>query len=160
LKRSAPLHDIGKVAIPDSILLKPARLMPQEMSVMKRHAEVGWQTICAVTERMPSVPSLNMAAEIAYAHHERHDGAGYPRGLCAQEIPLAARIASVADVYDALTTWRPYKRALSHDEAVWLIADRAGTQFDPVVVDAFRQCAGGFEELARELADDRATLVA
>jgi HD-GYP domain-containing protein (c-di-GMP phosphodiesterase class II) len=154
LERAVPLHDIGKVAIPDSILLKAGRLTPEEMSVMKSHTEAGWRTIRTVTERMPGVPFLEMAADIAYAHHERYDGTGYPRGLSGQDIPLAARIAAVADVYDALTTQRSYKPAFPHRKAAAIIEDGSASQFDSVVVDAFRQCEHAFADLAHELADN------
>jgi len=154
LERAAPLHDIGKVAIPDSILLKPGRLTEHEMSVMRTHTEVGWRAIASVAGRLSRVPFLEMAADIAYAHHERFDGRGYPRGLSGETIPLAARIVSLVDVYDALTTKRPYKSALSHSEAHKIITDGLGDQFDPVVGAAFRAREGDCARVAREMADE------
>lgn len=153
LQRAAPLHDIGKVAIPDSILLKAGRLSPEEMAVMRTHAAIGTETIRSVLARTPESDFLKMAEEIAHGHHEWYDGSGYPRGTRGNEIPLAARILALADVYDALTTRRVYKEAIPHDEAVGVILDLTGTQFDPDIVDVFRQCQEEFRRLAGELAD-------
>ena len=153
LERAAPLHDIGKVAIPDHILLKPGRLTPQEMDIMRPHTVIGAETIRSVTERTPGVHFLEMAEQIAHHHHEWWDGSGYPGGLSGEAIPLCARIAAMADVYDALTTKRVYKDAFSHDRSVTIIIESSGTQFDPDVVDAFLQREGQFAALATELAD-------
>jgi len=154
LERAVPLHDIGKVAVPDSILLKPASLTDEETAIMRTHAEIGASTIRSVIAKAPGAQFLHVAAEIAHAHHERYDGTGYPCGLRGDAIPLSARIAAVADVYDALTSKRPYKEIIPHDSAVDIILSSKGTHFDPDVVDAFERREREFEELARQLADD------
>lgn len=153
LQRAVPLHDIGKVAIPDQILMHPGRLSPEQMAIMRTHTVVGANTIETLIHNAPGVSFLAMAAQIARYHHERWDGAGYPVGLRGHAIPLAARITAIADVYDALTTKRVYKDAFPHDEAVRIIADGAGTQFDPAVVAAFLELEGEFAELAAAMAD-------
>ncbi len=157
LKRTVPLHDIGKVAIPDHILLKPGKLTPQEMVIMKRHAEVGAATIRSVSETAPGTRFLRMAEDVAHAHHEWYDGSGYPRGLKGDDIPLAARIAALADVYDAVTTKRPYKEPMSHEKAVAIIREQCGSQFDPVVVEAFLQREREFAHEAERFGDDAPT---
>lgn len=134
---TCPLHDIGKVAIPDAILLKPGRLTPEEFEVMKTHAAHGEATIEAILKEYPGTPFLEMARDIAGSHHERYDGRGYPRGLAGSDIPLAARIMALADVYDALTSRRVYKEAYSHEAAKAMILEERGTHYDPAVVDAF-----------------------
>ena len=157
--RSSPLHDIGKVGIPDSILLKPGRLTPDEFDDMKRHTTIGGNILHEAVMGLEGGGFLSMAVMIAQFHHERWDGGGYPAGLIGDEIPLAARIVSVADVYDALTSERPYKKAWSNLDAKQAIDDAAGTQFDPVVVAAFNRC---FEEILvtqREYADGISTTV-
>lgn len=153
LPRAVPLHDIGKVGIPDRILLQPRHLTPSEMETMKLHVDIGVSTIHSLRDRVPGADYLRMAEEIAASHHEWFNGKGYPKGLCDQEIPLSARIVALADVYDALTTARAYKPAFSHAEACGMVSDAAGTQFDPVVVDAFRKRQHQFKVLAAELAD-------
>ncbi|HNQ24072.1 MAG TPA: HD domain-containing phosphohydrolase [Phycisphaerae bacterium] len=153
LQRAVPLHDIGKVAIPDSILLKPGKLTPEERVIMQTHTEVGTRTIQSIIARTPGVSFLHMAEGIASGHHERWDGNGYPRGLAGENIPLAARIASVADVYDALTTQRVYKAAMPHERALQIIKEGTGTQFDPEIVQAFLTREGDFATLAKELID-------
>ncbi len=134
---TSPLHDIGKVGIPDYILLKPARLDDDEFAIMKTHAELGGKTLSAAFERAPETRYLKMARDIALYHHERYDGKGYPTGKAGRKIPLCARIVSVGDVYDALVTERVYKEPLTHKEARSIILEGRGTQFDPMVVDAF-----------------------
>lgn len=153
LRNAVPLHDIGKVAVPDAVLSKPTRLTPQEMEQMKRHAMIGAHAIASMMARSAGVRFLAMARDIALHHHEHYNGGGYPHGLSGVDIPLAARIASLADVYDALTTVRPYKPAFSHEKAVEIILEGRGTQFDPLVVDAFLQQHERFARLAEELAD-------
>lgn len=153
LQRAAPLHDIGKVAIPDAILLKPGRLTDTEMNVMRTHANVGAETIRSLLDRTPDSRFLKMAEEISVAHHEWFDGTGYPNGLRGHDIPLAARILALADVYDALRTERVYKRGMSHRKAVEIISEESGTHFDPDIVDAFLKLEATFERLARELSD-------
>ena len=154
LGRAVPLHDIGKVAIPDRILLKPGKLTDQEMDIMKTHALVGAETIRSVLDRTPGALFLKMAEEITHFHHEWFNGEGYPRGLKGHDIPLSARITALADVYDALTTERPYKKPFSHEKATAIILEVSGTQFDPEVVEAFLAHEEEFRQLAAELADD------
>jgi putative two-component system response regulator len=154
LERAVPLHDIGKVAVPDYILKKPGPLTTEEMAVMRTHASIGAKTIRSLVERGPGAKFLTLAEQIAFGHHEWFDGRGYPAGLRGVAIPLAARIVAVADVYDAITTKRVYKEAMSHDRAVAIILQGAGTQFDPAVVNAFTKRESDFHRLARELADE------
>jgi putative two-component system response regulator len=137
LYRSSPLHDIGKVAIPDAILLKPARLAPDEFEIMKRHTVIGAEALEHAAQHSSYGGFLAMGALIARYHHERFDGSGYPEGLAAQEIPLAARIVGLADVFDALTSVRVYKEAIEPKVARVLIEEQRGAHFDPAVVDAF-----------------------
>jgi len=132
IRRAAPLHDIGKVGIPDNVLLKPGGLTPAEWKLMKRHTEMGARIL-----GKGSFPVLQMAQEISLNHHERWDGGGYPNGRVGDAIPLVGRIVAVADVFDALTHERPYKAAWSIEEAIEEIENGRGTQFDPRVVDAF-----------------------
>ncbi len=137
LFHSSPLHDIGKVGIPDMILLKPGRLTPEEFEIMKAHSTIGGDTLRAADLEAGEGSFLAMGRDIAYYHHERWDGSGYPMGLRGREIPLAARIVAVADVYDALTSKRPYKEAFPHEKAMGIMKEARGTHFDPVVFDAF-----------------------
>jgi putative two-component system response regulator len=129
---AAPMHDIGKIGIPDGVLLKPGKLTEEEWLVMKTHPEIGAEIIGEHSSEI-----LRMSREIALAHHEQWDGAGYPRGLAGAEIPLSARIISVADVFDALTTERPYKKAWTVDAAIEHIVAVSGQKFDPKLVDVF-----------------------
>lgn len=139
LTRSAPLHDIGKVGIPDSILLKKGPLTAEEFEIMKQHTVLGFKALQKAEQHISHQKEsfLSFACQIAHSHHERWDGAGYPEGLAGKEIPLAARIMALADVYDALTSVRTYKDAYSHEVARDIIVEGCGTQFDPDVVDAF-----------------------
>jgi HD-GYP domain-containing protein (c-di-GMP phosphodiesterase class II) len=137
VRRAAALHDIGKVGIPDAILLKPGPLTQNERRMMQTHTTVGADCLEAIGDRLGTNDFLAMARDIAIAHHEWWDGRGYPRGLCGEEIPLAARIVAVADVYDAASSARVYKAAQSHSRVRALIVGGAGTQFDPRVVSAF-----------------------
>ena len=134
---TSPLHDIGKVGIPDHILLKPGKLTDSEFEVMKQHAQIGSETLDAALKARPDAGYLRMARDIAQTHHEKYDGSGYPLGLQGDQIPLCGRIVALADVYDALTTKRIYKSAFSHQRARDIIVDGAGKHFDPVIVDAF-----------------------
>jgi putative two-component system response regulator len=138
LRRAAPLHDIGKIGIPDTILLKRAALTPEEFALMQSHARIGAEILSG-----SEFAILNSAEEIARAHHERWDGGGYPDGLVCDEIPLPARLVAVADVFDALVHERPYKSAWPVDRAVAEIVRLAGIQFDPDVVSAFAQLDHG-----------------
>lgn len=130
LREAAVLHDVGKIGVPDQVLLKPGPLTDEERRIMQRHAEMGYEILSAATH-------LREVAELVHAHHERFDGTGYPRGLAGQAIPLGARIFAIADVYDALTSDRPYRSAMAHDEAMRLIDEQNGRAFDPDVVAAF-----------------------
>ncbi|WP_145005024.1 CHASE2 domain-containing protein [Pseudomonas oryzihabitans] len=134
---SAPLHDIGKVGVPDAILLKPGRLTPDEMAVMQRHAEFGRQIILSTASHLEEDNFLALAADIASTHHEKWDGTGYPNGLAGTDIPLAGRIMAVADIYDALISRRCYKEPFSHEHSLGLMRDMRGSTFDPLVLDAF-----------------------
>ena len=140
LYRSSPLHDIGKVGIPDQILLKPGPLTPAELVVMRRHTTLGADALMRAAEQSEHGAFLEMAADIARCHHERFDGAGYPAGLAGERIPLAARIVALADVFDALTSVRIYKDAMDPSIAEQLILEQNGEHFDPAVVEAFRAC--------------------
>ncbi|MBI5365246.1 MAG: HD domain-containing protein [Planctomycetes bacterium] len=153
LVRASALHDIGKVGVPDSILLKPGRLSMEEWFVMKRHAELGARTLERVMVEAGPHGLLVLGRDIAWCHHERWDGSGYPRGLAGAAIPLAARIMALADVYDALTTIRPYKRAWEHGEAVAWITERSGTHFDPEVAQSFLRREDRADAIRRRLAD-------
>ena len=150
----APLHDIGKVALPDHILLKPGKLEPEERLLMQTHTTVGAETLRAVAEQHGSaVGFLQTAMDIARHHHERYDGQGYPDRLAGDAIPLAARVVAVADVYDALRSRRSYKPALSHAAALLVMIETCAGQFDPALLHAFQRCAPLFERIYRELAD-------
>jgi response regulator RpfG family c-di-GMP phosphodiesterase len=153
LVRSAPLHDIGKVGIPDSILLKPAKLSPDEFAVMKRHTDIGAQTLRAVMTENKNQNFLQMSLDIAWCHHEKWDGSGYPRGLSGEAIPLCARILAMADVYDALTTVRPYKHAWEHERAIEWIRQGVGSHFDPLVGKAFLSREAEVDLIRAGLAD-------
>jgi HD domain len=132
LRLAAALHDVGKVAVPDAILLKPGPLTAEERWIMQRHCRAGFEMLSGSDSTL-----LDLAAVIALTHHERYDGAGYPSGLGGHEIPLAGRIVAVADVFDALTSARVYKAAIDVPEALGIIRDGRGSQFDPEIVDAF-----------------------
>lgn len=154
LFKSAPLHDIGKVGIPDEILLKPGKLTSEEFELMKQHAELGARIIISAEEGLESPSSfLRYAREIAHHHHENWDGSGYPAGLVGEAIPLSARLMAVADVYDALISRRCYKAPMEHEEACALILEQCGRKFDPVVIDMFRQQRDRFAAIAREFSD-------
>jgi HD-GYP domain-containing protein (c-di-GMP phosphodiesterase class II) len=129
---AAPLHDIGKIGIPDSVLLKPGALSPEEFELMKSHTTIGY----SILKEFKS-PSLAMGATIALTHHERYDGTGYPKGLGVDEIPLCGRILAIIDVFDAITSKRPYKEAWPADRAFEYIRDQRGGHFDPKVTDSF-----------------------
>jgi putative two-component system response regulator len=140
LQLASSLHDIGKVGIPDAVLLKPGKLEPHERQTMERHPEIGAGALDAILARDADDRLLQIARNIAASHHERWDGQGYPRRLRADDIPLEARIVAVADVYDALTSKRVYKPALTHEEAMQIIVAGRGSQFDPQIVDALLAC--------------------
>lgn len=154
LYKSAPLHDIGKVGIEDSILLKPGKLTDDEFDEMKRHTTYGRDAIAAAEMSIDSADNfLIFAKEIAYSHQEKWDGSGYPEGLSGADIPLSARLMAVADVYDALISKRVYKPAFSHDKAVDIIVEGKGTHFEPLLVECFVAVAEEFQQIAKDFAD-------
>jgi len=158
LVRSSPLHDIGKVGIPDAILLKPGKLTPEEWNIMRTHAELGAHTIESVMHDFPDQGFLVCGRDIARGHHEKWDGSGYPQGLKGEAIPLAARIVALADVYDALTSARPYKQPWSHADALKLILEQSGKHFDPKVVAAFEKRAEEADAIRARLRDTQEEL--
>lgn len=154
LFKSAPLHDIGKVGIPDKILLKPGRFEPEEFEIMKTHPELGRSAILhAEYELGLEVPFLKYAKEIAYAHQEKWDGSGYPLGLSGDDIPISARLMAIADVYDALISRRVYKEGMTHEKALQIIVEGKGSHFDPDMVDAFLELQDDFKAIAAKYAD-------
>lgn len=154
LFRSAPLHDIGKVGIADKILLKPAGLSDIEFEIMKTHTTLGKEAIeHAEEEAGVEAAFLKTAKEIAYCHHENYDGSGYPMGLSGDEIPISARLMSLADVYDALTSRRVYKDAMPHEEALAIIKEGRGLKFDPDVLDAFLEMQEEFLLISQKYLD-------
>ncbi len=144
------LHDIGKVSIPDNILLKQGPLDPHEWEVMKKHTVFGWEVLHKADRELGEQSFLTLAATIALSHHERFDGSGYPHGSVADQIPLSARISAIADVYDALTSPRPYKEAWGHERATEEILAQGAGHFDPVLIDIFRDVHGLFAEVRRQ----------
>ncbi len=160
LFKSAPLHDIGKVGIPDRILLKPGRLTPQEFEIMKTHTTIGHDAIAQAEQALggASHGHLRMAREITLSHHEKWDGSGYPQGLAGDAIPLSARLMAVADVYDALISTRIYKPGVPHDRAVQEIFQGRGAHFDPDMADAFIEIQDEFAAIATQFADDETLL--
>jgi response regulator RpfG family c-di-GMP phosphodiesterase len=154
LEPGVPLHDIGKVALPDSVLLKPGKLTPEERLLMQSHTTAGAETLRAVARQHgAALPFLHMAIDIARHHHERYDGTGYPDRLKGDDIPLAARLVAVADVYDALRSPRVYKPAFSHAETVRVMTEASPGHFDPVLLRTFERIAPRFESIYRELVD-------
>ncbi|CAD5373105.1 Cyclic di-GMP phosphodiesterase response regulator RpfG [Rubrivivax sp. A210] len=155
LLAAAPMHDVGKVGTPDLILLKPGPLTAEEFEVMKLHTVIGWKVLKESTS-----PLLQKAAEIAYTHHERYDGSGYPRGLAGgmvgDRIPIFGRIVAVADVFDALTSARPYKRSWTIERSLALLDEGRGKHFDPACVDAFLNDWDEVLEIKQRFADEAA----
>jgi putative two-component system response regulator len=159
LFKSAPLHDIGKVGIPDRILLKPGRLEPAEYDIMKTHTTLGRDAIQHAEDRLGmQVDFLRYAKEIAYCHQEKWDGTGYPDGLGGDDIPISARLMAVADVYDALVSRRVYKDGMPHERAVEILLEGRGTHFDPDVVDAFVAMGDEIQAVAARFRDSEAAL--
>jgi putative two-component system response regulator len=146
---AAPMHDVGKLGTPDHILLKPGKLTPDEFTIMKRHASIGWSIL-----KDSASPILQFAAEIAHAHHEKYDGSGYPGGLRGDDIPLCGRIVAVADVFDALTSARPYKPAWDKARAIAFLAEGSGSHFDPACVAAFMERLEEVLEICERYADE------
>jgi response regulator RpfG family c-di-GMP phosphodiesterase len=151
IELAAPLHDIGKIGIPDQILLKPSRLEDGEWSVMRRHPVIGHEILKGSASKY-----VRMGALVALGHHEKYDGSGYPNGLVGDHIPLCARIVAVADVYDALSSVRPYKKAWPSEEAFGYVRSQAGRHFDPRMVEAFLGARKEVLEIQHEWADGRA----
>ena len=159
LFKSAPLHDIGKVGIPDHILLKPGRLTPDEFEIMKTHTSLGRDAVQAAEDQLGmEVKFLKIAKEIAYFHQEKWDGSGYPTGLAGNDIPISARLMAVADVYDALISRRVYKDGLSHERAVDIMREGRDRHFDPDVLDAFLELQQAFRDIAARYADSDAEI--
>lgn len=169
IAKASPLHDIGKVGIPDSILLKPARLTIEEFEIMKTHSKIGADAIAgaiqkvmqvhpdaqALTRNRHSLAYLEVARQIAMHHHERWDGTGYPSGLSGDDIPMSARLMALVDVFDALTCKRPYKEPFPMELAISIISEDRGKQFDPDVVDAFMAAKERFIDIAVQFSDNR-----
>ncbi len=151
LGTAATLHDIGKVGVPDHILLKPGRLTLDEFEEVKKHTTYGHETLQKLSRRLPGNEFLKLADIIAWSHHEKWDGSGYPRGLKGDDIPIYGRLMAVADVYDAMISPRVYKEPMPHEEAVAFILSQAGTHFDPDVAAAFDELCEGFRFIADEL---------
>jgi putative two-component system response regulator len=152
--RAAPLHDIGKVGVPDRVLQKLGKLSKDERLQMDQHVIYGRNVIVSAEEHIGATNFTTIAKEIAYCHHEKWDGSGYPRGLSGEEIPLSARLMAVADVYDALVSRRYYKPAMPHSEAKALIVASSGTHFDPELIAAFKQCHEDFRDISERYRDD------
>ncbi len=148
---SSPLHDIGKIAVPDAILLKPGKLNHEEFEIMKQHPVYGARTLNDVRKLYPNNSFINMGIEIARSHHEKWDGSGYPAGLKGEKIPLAARIMAISDVYDALRSKRVYKEAFSHEKSIDIISDATGTHFDPYLVPVFLSIEENIRQVREEL---------
>ncbi len=152
--KSSPLHDIGKVGIPDNILLKPGKLTNEEFEIMKKHATIGGSAIAAAEKDLKIQQTfLSMGKKVAYFHHEKFDGTGYPHGIKGESIPIEARIMAIADVFDALVSKRVYKKAMSYDAAKKIILEGKGKHFDLDIVDAFIEIADEFKEIANKYAD-------
>ena len=155
IHKSAPLHDIGKVGIPDHILLKPGKLTYEEFEMMKTHAAIGKEAMERAERQIGrGAPFLDFAKEIAGSHQEKWDGSGYPEGLAGEAIPISARLMAVADVYDALVSARPYKKPFTHDDACKIIVEGRGKHFDPDVVDAFVELQHKFQQIAFQFEDE------
>ncbi len=144
---TSPLHDIGKIGIPDFVLLKPGQLDDKEYKIMQKHTSIGFEALNTAIHKYPNAEYLIMSAEIAYYHHEKYDGSGYPNHLKGDDIPLSARIVALADVYDALVSRRVYKSAMPHDTAKSIIISERGRHFDPRIVDAFLRCEEQFIDI-------------
>lgn len=147
IQHAAPLHDIGKVAIPDSILLKPGRLTPEEFEIMKTHSSIGAENMQVVYNNYPENAFVGMGIEIALYHHERWDGTGYPDGLVGMNIPLSARIMAIADVYDALRSDRCYRKGFSHEETMKIMREGDGSHFDPEIMKYFFELEDVFQQI-------------
>jgi len=152
ISKASPLHDIGKVGIPDAILLKPGRLTPEEFEIMKTHVNIGYEMLASTREMYPGNKFLMLGIEIAKYHHEKWDGSGYMQELTGNDIPLSARIMALSDVYDALRSRRVYKEPFSHEKTYDIIIEGRGSHFDPTIVDVFIKHDKLFEEIYDRLA--------
>lgn len=159
LVQAVPMHDIGKVGIPDEILAKPGKLTDEEYQIMKTHTDIGRRVLSEAVDPAHPVPLLTLCVEIAHAHHERFDGTGYPKRIAGEQIPLAARITALVDAYDAITSRRRYKQAKSHDDAVEIIRNESGKHFDPVIVEGFLSCHEQFDAVRVRYADDEEVML-
>ena len=153
------MHDLGKVGIPDEILTKPGKLTDEEFQIMKTHTDIGRRVLSKAVDPTSPNPLLHMCIDIAYSHHERFDGKGYPQRLSGKKIPLSARIIALVDAYDAITSKRRYKAAEPHQNAVDIIRSESDRHFDPAIVDAFLECQDQFQELCRRY-EERTELAA
>lgn len=156
---ACPLHDIGKVGIPDRILLKPGKLTKEEFEMMKYHPSIGADTLRAVETLHPTNSFIHMGIDIAESHHEKWDGTGYPKNLAGNNIPLVGRIVALGDVYDALTTQRCYKEAFSHEKSRAIILEGKGKHFDPKVVQAFLNKENEFIQIRQNFQDTEKVLL-
>jgi putative two-component system response regulator len=154
LYHAAAFHDIGKIGIPDHVLLKKGRLEPDEFEIMKLHVDIGRRTLRELLSKYKSCGLIKLSFEMTAYHHEKWDGSGYPDGLYGRDIPLSARIMALVDVYDALRSKRPYKEPVSHEKSVHIIKESGGVHFDPSVVKAFSNVESQFEEIYRAMGDD------
>lgn len=155
----SPLHDIGKIGIPDEILLKPGKLTKDEYEVMKTHVDIGLQAMDGLKETIPDSSILSMGVDVIQYHHEKWDGSGYPNGIKGEYIPLSGRIMAVVDVYEALRSERVYKKAYSHRNSCSIIADGKGTHFDPLLVDTFLNNNKCFDEVYNDKAQSSSCLI-
>ncbi len=153
LENAALLHDIGKVGVSDNILNKPGKLTAEEFEEVKKHCEHGYKTLLIAKEKLGFTTFLDLALDIVRYHHEKWDGSGYPMGLKGNEIPLPARIMALSDVYDALRSERPYKRAFSHEESMEIIINESRKHFDPLIVKIFLENHREFKRISKELID-------
>lgn len=151
LKLASSMHDIGKVGIPDSILLKPGPLTPEERTQMQTHSNIGAETLLAIRQHVGDDELINMSIHVAMCHHEKYDGTGYPNKMAREQIPLSARIVALADIYDAMTSKRVYKDAMSHEQAKEMILNSKGTHLDPMVVQAFEEVQEQFDMVRAQL---------
>ena len=150
LMQSSQLHDVGKINIPDNILNKQGKLTNEEYDMMKKHTVIGREAISKITDRVEESEFLKYASIMAYSHHEKWDGTGYPLGLAGEDIPIQGRLMAIADVYDALISERPYKKAFTHEDAVEMIVDGKGTHFDPQLVELFQDISSEFFEISKK----------
>ena len=144
---ASAMHDVGKVGISDSVLLKPSKLTAEEFEVIKSHTTIGFNTLQSIAQNYPRNHMISLGAEVAYCHHEKWDGKGYPRGLKRDDIPLCARIVAIADVYDALRSKRPYKAPFGHEETIKFLREGSGTHFDPYLIDVFETIENDFDDI-------------